>query len=212
MSIQQVSNNRPSGSTALSCDAGIPIVGRTSSTGTYQILKVNADGSLAIGGAASALVPYSLTPTAYPLAPVAAKGVGIIVYYDQVTSAALTAGLYTINPTYQVDTLTVGGAVNFMLIKAGTPLDAYTSTRNVGVDGFTPAATDFQSGCGLFWHNNPLQIISSTNIQGTSNLNTTAKNVYLEAGIYKLLVYVHTAFTNASSTSYIGFTEFTQIG
>lgn len=214
MSIQQVSNNRPSGSNAKSCDAGIPIVGRTSPTGTYEILKVNPDGSLAgaaITPVTSAGVPYSLAPTAYPLAPPALKAAGVIVYYDQFTSTALNAGLYRINPFYLVDTITAAPAVNIILVKKGSPLDAYCISRNVGIDGFTPAVTDFVGGYGVFWHNLLLETISTANLKGTANLNATEKIVQLEAGNYALLIYVHTAFTNATPTSYLGFTEFVQL-
>lgn len=211
MSIQQVSNNRPSGSTAKACDAGIPIVGRTSSTGVYEILKVNADGSLSTGGQPITTVPYATTPTAYALAPVGAKGVGVIVYYDTISVTALTAGLYAINPFYLVDTLTANGNVNFILIKRGSTLDAYTSGRNVGVDAFQPVISDFTTGYSCFWHSNPLQILSSVGAQSTGMLNATRKEVYLEAGVYALCIEVETTFTTASPTTYIGFSEFTKI-
>ena len=210
--IAQVSNNRASGSTAKSCDAGVPVVGRTSSTGTYQILKVAADGSLATGGAPSSNVPYIGVPLPYALNPVALKGVGTIVYYSQFTTSSLDAGLYTINPIYLIDTLTAGGSVNFAIIKIGTAMDAYCSSRLVGTDAFAPSTTDFLSGYNLWFHNCPLEVISSVGMQGTASLNAQQKNVYLPAGGYSLLVWVHTAFTNNSPTGYVGFTEFTQIG
>ena len=212
MSIQQVSNNRPSGSSALSCDAGIPIVGRTSSTGTYEILKVNADGTLAGATVSpSTVVPYSVAPTAYPLAPVAAKAAGIILYYDSVTTSALTDGLYKITPFYMLDTLTAAPSVSIVLVRAGSTLDAYCNTRSVGADGFTPNPTDFASGYACFWDNNPLQTLSSTNMKSTAMLTTQTKEVYLKAASYKLLVFVHTAVTPQSSTSYVGFSQFTKI-
>lgn len=43
--ITQNSNNRATGSTALNCDAGTPLVGVTP-TNTYQIIKVNASGGM----------------------------------------------------------------------------------------------------------------------------------------------------------------------
>lgn len=212
--ITQVSNNKPSGQSSKACDAGIPIVGRTSPNGTYEIIKVNADGSLAgaaISPITNAGIPYSLTPSAYPLAPPALKAAGVIVYYNQVTTTALTAGLYRINPFYMVDTLTATPAVNFILVKKGSTLDAYCSSRVVGSDGFTPAVTDFVTGYGALFHNCPLETISTANMKGTANLNATEKVIQLEAGDYALLVYVHTAFTNATPTSYVGFTEFAKI-
>lgn len=210
MSIQQVSNNRPSGSTAKSCDAGIPIAGRTSSTGVYEILKLNADGGLSIGGSPSTVVPYTVQPTAYPLAPVGAFGVGVMTYYDTINTSTLDAGLYTINPSYIVESGTTTGAVNIALIKKGSLMDTYALTRTIGTDGFSPLITDFATGFVALWHNLPLETISST-IKATANLNATAKTVYLTSGNYALLVFVHTTFTTTASTTYVGFTEFTQI-
>jgi len=210
MSIQQVSNNRPSGSTAKSCDAGIPIAGRTSSTGVYEILKLNADGSLSTGGSPSTVVPYTLQPTAFPLNPVGAFGVGVITHYAQITTSSINAGMYTINPSYIVETLTVGGAVNIALIKQGSTIDAYTGTRNVGTDDFNPAAIDLTTGFVALWHNLPLERLS-TNFAATANLNATAKSMYLSSGTYALLVFVYTTFTTTAPTTYVGFTEFSQI-
>jgi hypothetical protein len=208
MSIQQVSNNRPSGSAALACDAGIPIVGRTSSTGTYEILKVNADGSLPFASSNGTFVsgvPTSDTPIAGANPTTGIKAVDLVLAYNLVTPTPLTAGVYRINPFF-ICSATVLGAVDMMLIKAGSPLDAYTATRAAFVDGFSPSITDFADGFAVFFNN-----VANVNMGGNNALaynRTNQIDVYLEAGSYELLVKVHTAITMTAGAVYSGFYNF----
>ncbi len=89
--MMQNSNLRPDGSTAIQCDAGTPIMGRTSTTGTYQILKVNADGSIAglPSPIADASVYYSLTPNITPSPIGAMAGGTAILYADIINMTAM---------------------------------------------------------------------------------------------------------------------------
>jgi hypothetical protein len=210
MSITQVSNNRPAGSTAKSCDAGIPIVGRTSSTGVYEILKVNSDGSLplAANGTFITGVPTPQTPnsTANPITGV--KAVDLVLGYQAINTSPVTAGIYKINPFF-ICSATALGAVNFMLIKGGTPLDVYTVSRNPFVDGFAPSINDFNLGYTAFWHN-----VVNQNMGGNNALAYNRSNeleVYLEAGIYWLLITVHTNITMNAGANYSGFYTFNQL-
>jgi hypothetical protein len=210
MSINQVSNNRPSGSTAKACDAGIPIVGRTSSTGVYEILKVNADGSLplAANGTFVSGVPTSDSPTAGANPTTGVKAVDLVLAYNLVTPTPLTAGLYKINPFF-ICSATVLGAVDIMLIKQGSPLDAYTSTRAPFADGFAPSIGDFADGFAVFFNS-----VTNVNMGGNNALAYNRSNettVYLEAGSYYLLVKVHTAITMTAGAIYSGFYNFTQL-
>jgi hypothetical protein len=210
MSINQVSNNRPSGSTAKACDAGIPIVGRTSSTGVYEILKVNADGSLplAANGTFITGVPTSDTPNSGGNPTTGIKAVDLVLAYDLVTPIPLTAGLYKINPFF-ICSATVLGAVDIMLIKDGSPLDAYTTGRAPFIDGFSPTITDFADGFAVFFNN-----VANVNMGGNNALSYNRSNettVYLEAGSYKLLVKVHTAITMTAGAIYSGFYNFSKL-
>lgn len=210
MSINQVSNNRPSGSTAKACDAGIPIVGRTSSTGVYEILKVNADGSLplAANGTFIAGVPTSDSPTAGANPTTGVKAVDLVLAYNLVTPTPLTAGLYNINPFF-ICNASVLGAVDIMLIKQGSPLDSYTTTRVPFTDGFAPSINDFADGFAVFFN-----AISNVNMGGNNALAYNRSNqitVYLEAGSYLLLVKVHTAITMNAGAIYSGFYNFTNL-
>jgi hypothetical protein len=210
--VSNVNNQKASGSSAIQCDAGSPISGRTADDGVYQILKVNADGSLPTGlvPEANANVPYYGTPRASVLNPVGAFTANTLVFYESVTLAPIVDGLYTIQPQF-ICASNSAGSVNFALIKIGSVMDTYTSTRNVGTDSFTPSITDFGAGFSAYWDNAVLTAIGSTGSRGTGALVIQQKDVYLDAGSYKLLIWVHTAFTTSSPIIYTGFTNFTKI-
>lgn len=211
MSITQVSNNRPAGSTAKSCDAGIPIVGRTSATGVYEILKVNSDGSLplAANGTAVSGVPTASSPsyTANPVTGI--KPAKLILAYTQLTPAPITAGMYRINPFFRADLAAAGGSVSFVLIKAGTSLDVYTSSQVPFADAYNPLNNDFLTGYSFFWHNIAMQVVGGT-VAVSYNVNTE-KTLYLEAGQYWLLTQVDTAINMTAGAVAVGTYEFTAL-
>lgn len=206
--ISQNSNNKPSGSTAVQCDAGIPIMGRTGDTGVYQILKVNADGSLPTPSVTIPTSPDLLTPDATVLAPPAAFAANIILSYGNFFVTVATAGIYVIRPFFMAQLSTLG-AVNMYLIKQGTSLDAYTTTRGIGVDAYSPAITDFSTGLSAAFHNVANQNIGGQIGKTFVQPNTAQNEFYLETGNYNLLVVVHTALTTVSPTIYCGFEVFT---
>lgn len=205
--ITQVSNNRPSGATAKSCDAGIPIVGRTSPTGVYETLKVNADGSLplAANGAPVTGVPTPQNPTALANPVTGVKPTGLVLAYNAIVGAPIASGLYKINPFFLCNA-SVLGSVNFTLIKQGSSLDVYATSRVPFVDGYTPAINNFQTGYSFFWHNIVNQAMGGNNAI-SYNVNSE-KIVYLEAGIYWMLVTVETAITMNAGACYLGFYQF----
>lgn len=206
--ISQNSNNKPSGSTAVQCDAGIPIMGRTADTGVYEILKVNADGSLPITTSPPTMLtfPDLITPQAAALAPVGAFAANIIMGYNAFTVTVATAGIYILRPFFMFQ-YTVLGAVNMYLIKNGSPLDTYVLTRGVGVDSFAPSITDVANGLSAVFHNITNQQIGGT-IAKTQFNNNQQFEFYLETGDYKLLITSHTAPTTGSATVYQGFETF----
>jgi hypothetical protein len=205
--ISQNSNNKPTGSTAVQCDAGIPVMGRTGDTGVYQILKVNADGSLPTPSVTIPTFPDLITPTANVLAPAGAFAANIIIAYDSGFVTVATAGNFIIRPFFMAQ-LAVLGAVNMYVIKAGSPLDAYVTTRAIGVDSYAPAITDYSNGLSAAYHNVANQFIG-TNIGKTFFAANAQTEFFLEAGDYKLLVVVHTALTTGNSTIYNGYESFT---
>lgn len=203
------SNNRPSGSTAKSCDAGLPISGRTSSTGEYQILKVGADGGIITGAPVpDASIPYAPTPRQF-LNPIGgALPVDRIVFNQQIISTTIASGVYRINPFYIYEG-TAGGSVNFLLIKETTTLNTYAITRNPFVDNWAATVNNYQDGFAGIWHNVAVEEIAN-NIFLSYNRNNPAE-IYLEAGTYRLVVYVHTSISTVNASTFTGFYEFTQI-
>jgi hypothetical protein len=183
-------------------------MGRTSDTGVYQILKVNADGSLPTASVTIPTFPDLLTPNATPLAPAGAKAANLILSYGSFTVNVATAGNFTIRPFF-MSQLTVLGAVSMYLIKQGSVLDAYASSRLVGTDSYNPAITDYVNGLAAAFHNIANQFIGVSTAKTFITSNIENFNVYLETGDYKLLVVVHTALTTGSTTVYDGFEIFT---
>ena len=204
--MMQNSNLRPDGSTAIQCDSGTPIMGRTSTTGTYQIMKVNADGTIAglPSPIADASVFYSLTPNPY-LSPIGAMAGGTAIAYADLITTSIDAGCYIFSPQYVVQATTTGGAVTMILVKVGSVLDTYCGSLNLGTDAFQPSTGNVSNGFAQIWHNVPLHSLGT--IAGvsttTANSNVLNKNVYLESGTYKLMVISHTAFTIGSPMVYV---------
>lgn len=207
--IGQNSNNKATGYTAKECDAGLPISGRTSSTGTYEIIKTLDDGTLIVQQPLSdSVLPYAMDALNVAT-PGGAIGAGIIVAKQQITSSAIEAGLYKITPYYVMDG-NAGGAVNIVLFKLGTTIATYAATRTPFTDTFAPSITDMNTGFAYLWHSITMQSIGGT-MRTAYNLNLTAET-FLEAGQYVLLVYVHTAITQNATSQYIGVQQFTRIG
>lgn len=207
--IAQSSNNRPSGSSAKSCDAGIPIVGRTSSTGVYEILKVNADGSIATGGSpvSDTIVPYAPTPTA-TATPGGAIGTGVLLANINAVTTTIDAGNYRINPLIIYDGIT-GGSINFMLIKQLSAISTYAGTRAPFIDSFSPSMNDLVTGVSGFWHGSTIQQLAGTT--QTAYNRSNAQTFYLESGIYDLIVYVDGGITQNAGFQFVGFWEFTKL-
>jgi len=192
--ISQDSNNRPSGSPAILCDAGIPIVGRTSPTGVYEILKVNADGSL-VGFPASApdsSVAYIDSPVATTLST-GTYAAGSLLAADLVVSTAIAEGLYRITPFIKLATSSTNPTINFLFIRVGSLADTYLSTIVAGNDDYDPAITQIE-GIEAFF--SAVVIAKITVVTGNNqamSVNTVSQDIFLPAGTYKLAVVQNSA-------------------
>lgn len=206
--ISQDSNNRPSGSPAILCDAGIPIVGRTSTTGVYEILKVNADGSLAglPVNVSNADVSYIDNPVSYPLNP-ALHTSGQLVGYSYIVLPAIVEGLYRITPFYQVD-CPFGAAINFFIIKTGSAADAYASSLAIGTDAYNPTVAQLDGVYG-FYYNAIVQPVGSGTVSMT--VNVSSQDIFLTAGTYQLACVAEAAFTNGTPTTTFGVQQFLKL-
>jgi len=204
--ITQNSNNKPSGVTGKTCDSGTPVSGKTDNN-EYQIIRVNTDGSIVTGGSYLAGVnPYILTnPAGIVVAPAV---IPPLVFLGQVLSINVTdTGVYRVNPVYIFQGLT-NGAVNFVLYKTATTLSTYVATLVAG-NLFSPTLADLTDGLAGHWHNTTCQVLGGTT-QISYNRNNTAE-LYLEAGIYNLVVYTEVNTTITAPTTLGGFYEFTKI-
>lgn len=208
--ISNVNNQKPVGTPAQQCDPGVPVMGRTGDTGTYQILKVNADGSLPGISIQDTQTPNTLVPLATAIPVPGLKGVGTTLLYEDITVIApITDGIYRVNPQV-ITNANPGGAINLALVKIGSTIDTYILTRNIGIDGFNPVITNFTTGFAMFWHNQAMQELGGGQV-GLAQPNANDRIVRLTAGTYKLFAWVHTAITTVSPTTYVGFSEFTKI-
>lgn len=212
------SNNKPAGKIALQCDAGSPMMGRTSDTGVYQMLKVNSDGSLPFAAVTlppDATTSYNLSPFSYNTGIAGLKAAGVVMGYVDINTAIVDAGLYVVEPWF-VTSQNAGGAVDMILVKVGSPLDFYCNTRAIGTDAFTPSIADFSAGAACFWHNVLMNQVGSSQINiAYNNINGNdimEEKCYLESGLYKLLICVHTAITTTDPTTYAGVKQFAKIG
>lgn len=192
--ISQDSNNRPSGSPAILCDAGIPIMGRTSSTGVYEILKVNADGSLAgfPANAPDSSVAYidSAITTTIATGTYAA---GNLLASDLVVSTNISEGLYRITPFIKCVTSSVNPTITFLFIRVGSLADTYLSSLIVATDDYDPTITQIE-GVEAFFHSITLKTI--TTVVGnfvSMSISTTPQDIFLPAGTYKLATLQHSA-------------------
>lgn len=209
--ITQNSNNKPSGYTGNTCDAGTPISGRTS-TGEYQIIKVDTDGTVITsgnggGGATPVLTVNYMGANPYSFA-VAAASPGF--YYTIMYAPPFlisTGDVYSINPALLFSGSS-GGGITFMLIRVGSVLDAYVSTLNQG-DFFAGASNNFATGLYGFWHNTAAQ--AAGGVVGTSFNRSNTIDCYLSVGSYRLYAMTEGNVTFTAGQGYAGFYQFSQI-
>lgn len=216
MSFSNFNNNIPQGSQLQDCSSGSPI-GGIDNNNIFRLLHLTSGGGLTN----QSIVPaantyYSVSnPLAGSSGVAGLKGAGIILAYADITPIALSAGVYDIRPVFIQDQNS-GGAVNIVLVKTSSQLDAYISTRIIGSDAFAPSIADYLSGCAAVWHNLVMQDIgtgsTSFALNTTNNADIMTQSTYLAAGSYKLMVFVHTAITTGpTSTNYTGVQFFNQI-
>lgn len=212
--INQLSNNKPSGTTSKQCDSGIPIMGRTSDTGEYQILKVNADGSLPISGGGGGPVPVTGLGTGYfnvggflPNYFNSNIAANIYLGFGSITPTALTAGIYRITVAYNIEATTPSAGINFMLVN-----DSSTIAGSLGLL-FPGSAFSFNtSATGIY-----AQWLNITSTQITANIRTSittgvhTQDMYLDAGFYSMHCSTAGAVNFTATNGYYGLYEFSKL-
>ena len=207
--IGQNSNNKATGYTAKECDAGIPISGRTSDTGTYEILKVNADGSIATQSAMPPAIGYLGTNAVAIVLPAFAPPANTYLGSVQLNGGNLiAAGLYRINPTFTWSGA-AGGGVSFILANNSQIMGGYIASLPP-LNAFAPTIGDLQNGFYGYWHNTATQILGG-NMMITYN-RSQSLDVYLDAGFYTMALVTDGAFVSNGPGGFFGFYEFTKLG
>lgn len=209
----KVNNTKPSGTVAKDCDAGTPIMGRTANNGTYEILKVNSDGSLPItptynpintfGAAYFGKNPQNIN---VPLpAPPANTYLG---RFNVPLAGFNLGGLYEINPVFifsYVGALT--GGVNFVLFEQGSNMDNYINLLTPG-NTFAPSIADLP-GVYQYWHNTAAQNFGA-GLGITFNRNNTLKT-FLPNANYEIAIITEGALSIQAGLQKAGFYELTQL-
>jgi len=220
--ISQNSNNKPNGSTAVECDAGIPIMGRTGDTGEYKIVKVEPDGSLSVNvdGGGGIVIPQTSGFTYQPEVATLPAGIipaGACIIYNPLPGGGFfinitEAGIYNIRP-FLFFRATVAGTITFVLIKTGTAADTYTSLRILGSDTWTPTIAEVQGSVAYFTLIPTVRASGGTVYKTQFNPTLLPEfNYYLGIGQYKLLVLCATTSTTNDNTLLYGFENFYKIG
>jgi hypothetical protein len=204
--IGQNSNNKASGQVAKECDAGLPISGRITNNGEYEILKVNADGTMvttAIQIATGTYLQFASTITN-------ATGVlatGTIIARTQL--GAFDSGLYRINPSYMWDGA-AGGGISFILYNSLGALYTYINGRLDG-QAFAPTLVNIapNGGIAAYWHNTATQNFGG-NIFTSYNRNQTL-DVFLDTDTYYFVMVSDGNVTINNANSVFGCIEITKL-
>lgn len=206
--IGQNSNNKATGYTAKACDAGIPISGRTGDTGTYEIIKTLADGTIA-GFPSPLNAPiYSGTNLSFFAVPGGLPPANTYLGSAVAAFAVTENGQYLVNPVFIYPGAT-GGGISFVLYKTTTTLDAYISTLPP-FNAYAPTMADITTGLFGYWHNSTSQNFG-TNLMFAYNRNN-ALSVNLTNGLYNIAAITDGATNITPGVAAIGFDEFTKIG
>lgn len=211
--IIQASNNKPSGSLQKSCDAGIPISGRTGTgaTDTYEILTVLPNGAIPNSA------PNSALTTPYANNPVVIGGSGILapnifIHYEANFVTVTSAGVYLIDYAIQFIDVTIGSVDSLDLVLSDnvSNLSGYAGGLVPCADPFNPSTVDYLGGNGYLITNVPLSQIGSTGAVTTQRQGGQVTK-FLGVGGYDLIIVAHTNFTINSPETFLQLNQFSRI-
>ena len=205
--INQNSNNKPSGFQSVDCDSGLPISGRTATNGSYQILKVNLDGTLNTTNESVApgeYLQFANTITV-PTGALAAN-----TYIAQVQLGAFDSGIYRINPAFIFNGTTTGG-LNFVLYNSLGSMFTYVNGLIQGA-AYAPTIANVapNGGVAAYWHNSAVQSFG-TILEISYNRNNTIE-VYLDTDTYYIAMITDGAVNITTNQAIFGCIEISKIG
>jgi hypothetical protein len=204
--ISQNSNNKPTNTQAKVCDSGIPISGRTGTTGQYQILKVTNDGTLVASNGTIASGTYLQFATPINCAT-GALAANTLIAKTQFTFSE--GGLYRINPAFIFNGATTGG-INFVIYNNFGAMNTYINTLNDG-DPFSPTLAEVAPNGGVagYIHNSAVQSFG-TGIEISYNRNNTL-DIYMDIGNYWIAIISDGLVNITSPTAVFGMIELTKL-
>jgi hypothetical protein len=213
--ISRGSNNKQQNQTAISCDAGNVVMGRTADNGEYKILKVDNNGGIVTSNSSSFVIGgnYSgLAPTLF----VANGSNAVIDTYLGATGLSnqpFIEGLYNVSPFVMLQTTTNQiESVNVFLVRQGSGLANYFATINPITDNFAPVNLFNLEGLVEFWHNITLNNISNiTNWKQSSQANLQ-RSVFLYSGNYTLYITANSPFIFNNGQIFLSATNIQKIG
>ncbi len=207
--ISSMNTTKPSGSTAIQCDAGTPISGRTGDTGTYEILNLLPGGGISQGQNITA--SYISPVLAIVLPPGGALVAGNFIGSVNSVITIPETGVYNLKPFVIFPDATGAGAIEIILTDVNSGLSAYIPTLVAFTDPYNPGVSDYALlDSGYYWSNLPLEAVGTTSRRSTINANQD-KNYYMQAGDYNAILVCRTAFATTGATAYFGFEVATRI-
>jgi hypothetical protein len=205
--INQNSNNKPSGFASVECDSGTPVCGRTATNGSYQILKVNQDGTLNTTSQTVAPAEYLqfANPITVPTGALAAN-----TYIASLELGAYDSGIYKINPAFIFNGATTGG-ISFLLYNTLGEMFTYVNGLIQGA-AFAPTIANVapNGGVAAYWHNTAVQSFG-TILEISYNRNNTLE-VFLDTGSYYIAIISDGAVNITTSSALFGCIEVSKIG
>lgn len=215
--ISKGTNNKQQNQTAIPCDAGSVVMGRTADNGEYKILKLNSDGSISsnqntfvANGQLSSNVPFGLVPIIPPvlLAPNTFMG-GI-----DISASPLISGVYSLSP-FVYFSASASPDINIFLVIEDSALDLYFQSLTAGASIFFPTGVDLQNGLVEFWHSvNMSSIAPISNFFATNQANLKRDISISNPNNKQLRYYIvsDNTFTPISGELFISNTLLSKIG
>jgi hypothetical protein len=195
--ISKGTNNKQQNQTAIPCDAGSVVMGRTADNGEYKILKLDSTGAITSSNTsfvAGGNYSNNPTPTIIPVGP---KPVDTLLTFVPIASIPLVQGIYQIAPFVILNSTTTPlPNVDILLVRKNSTLFNYINTLTIGSSVFLPTIANLQNGLIDSWTNNLVQNISTIgNIQVLESRISLQKNVYLDTEEYYFAVLSNSNFS-----------------
>lgn len=215
--ISKGTNNKQQNQTAIPCDAGSVVMGRTADNGEYKILKLDSNGNVITANSSNFVAGGNYSVNGNTIVVPAGSSAVVDTYLGGIDIALnpLAEGIYNISPfvTLQTNTNQVE-SVNIFLVEVGSPLDNYFAGLLPIADTFAPAPAFFIGLLGLveFWHGVNLNNLSNITLWKSNSQANLQRSVYLKNDNYKLYLTANSPFNFSSGEIFLNCTNLQKIG